>query len=228
MPPRAVVVLHVSAHNPTGCDLSKEQWNLILAVIKKRNLFPFFDFAYQGFANGDPESDAYAIRKAHALAIEMFVAHSFSKNFGLYGQRAGALHFTGANSSAVLAHLSTLIRAHYSTSPSFGAKIVAEILTTPQLKQQWLTDLRVMSTRINSMRSSLYLHLKDLRTPGNWEHIPKQVGMFCYTRLNASTCEQLDKQYSVYMPTDGRLSLSGLNEHNVKYLADAIDRLLRS
>lgn len=182
-----VVVFHACAHNPTGADPSKEQWRKLAALIQEKGLIAFFDLAYQGFASGSLEEDAFAVRYFLNCTprIEFCVAQSFSKNFGLYGQRVGALHLvtstdSGAESGSrpaliALANLSHLVRGDYSMAPRAGSDIVRTVLSSPELRERWVEDLQTMSGRIKSMRVELYDELVKLGTPGNWENILSQV-----------------------------------------------------
>lgn len=180
--PRDVVVLHACAHNPTGLDPTQEQWKAIAQLCRRKQLFPFFDSAYQGFASGDPAQDAWAIRHFCDLqpTQELCVAQSFSKNFGLYGQRAGAFHLVVNDTSmvtraSVLGRLANMIRSEFSVSPRHGSTIVRTVLEDEALTRAWLADLQVMSGRIKSMRLALYNELCRLQTPGSWKHIVDQV-----------------------------------------------------
>lgn len=180
--PRDVLVLHACAHNPTGSDPSREQWMAIADLCRRKELFPFFDSAYQGFASGDPAQDAWAIRHFYRQQPprEMCVAQSFSKNFGLYGQRVGAFHLVVNNLSkpgrdAILGNLSQMIRSEYSVSPRYGAEIVKTVLQDEALSKAWVEDLQTMSGRIRSMRIALYDELCRLDTPGKWQRIIEQV-----------------------------------------------------
>ena len=177
-----VILLHAAAHNPTGLDPTKEQWKAIADLCERKKIFPFFDSAYQGFASGSLEDDSWAVRyffneKPH---LEMCVAQSFSKNFGLYGQRVGAFHYVLSNSekqlsSTVTANLCHLIRGEFSMGPTAGCSIVKKVLTNDKLTAQWHEDLKTMSSRIQSMRNALFDELVRLQTPGTWEHIVQQV-----------------------------------------------------
>lgn len=184
--PRDVVVLHACAHNPTGLDPSQEEWKAIAELCQRKQLFPFFDNAYQGFASGNPVQDAWAIRYFYHLqpTLEMCVAQSFSKNFGLYGQRVGAFHLVMTDNlqsaqDKVLRNLSQLIRAEYSVAPRYGSIIVKTILEDETLSKEWEADLQIISGRIRSMRLALYKELCCLCTPGSWQHIKEQV---CHCR----------------------------------------------
>jgi aspartate aminotransferase, cytoplasmic len=175
-----VVLLHACAHNPTGADPSREEWVKIAEVCQRRGLFPFFDLAYQGFASGDLERDAWAVRYFAGLGLEMCVAQSFSKNFGLYGQRVGALHVVRTDMReevglALLSSLCHLVRSEFSMAPRNGSDLVKEILSDETLRQAWADDLKTMSDRIRQMREQLYAELCRLSTPGDWSHIVKQV-----------------------------------------------------
>ena len=177
--PGDVVVLHACAHNPTGVDPSREQWEAIAELFAQRGLFAFFDCAYQGFASGDPAADAWAVRHFFAeRGLPLAVAQSCSKTFGLYGQRVGALHVATASSEqseAVVSQLVRLQRAELSNCPAYGARVVATVLESQDLKAAWMRDLGVMSERIQRMRKILYEELLRLETPGDWRHVVEQV-----------------------------------------------------
>lgn len=177
-----VVILHACAHNPTGADPAKEQWQALAELCHAKGLVPFFDLAYQGFASGDADKDAWAIRHFFNAVHqpEFCVAQSFSKNFGLYGQRVGALHVVTRPAAHdvtedLLANLCHLIRGEYSMAPRGGAEIVRTVLANESLRDRWFEDLTTMSQRILSMRHALYDELLRLKTPGNWKHIVNQV-----------------------------------------------------
>lgn len=188
-PEGSVILLHACAHNPTGVDPTMDEWKQIAAVLKAKKLFPLFDSAYQGFASGDLDQDAQAVRYFAAEGFELFVAQSFAKNFGLYGERAGALHVlvSDANTAApVHSQLNLFIRASFSNPPKYGALIVAAVLKDASLYDQWRESLRIMSGRIIAMRKALYDALIARKTPGDWKHIVSQIGMFSYTGLNGA------------------------------------------
>ncbi|KAJ5310782.1 uncharacterized protein N7443_003243 [Penicillium atrosanguineum] len=231
-----VVILHACAHNPTGADPSQEQWKMLAQLCKEKGIIPFFDLAYQGFASGDAKKDAWAIRHIfHDLnQVEFCVAQSFSKNFGLYGQRVGALHMAlSANaptnvSSNLLANLCHLVRGEYSMAPRGGAEIVKTVLGSKDLRKKWLEDLTTMSERILQMRHALFDELVKLGTPGDWNHITNQIGMFTYIGLTESQVSAITERHHIYMLSSGRISISGLNETNVQYVAKAIDDVVRT
>ncbi|KAJ5110143.1 Aspartate aminotransferase cytoplasmic [Penicillium argentinense] len=229
------VLLHACAHNPTGLDPNKEQWVAIADLCERKKLFPFFDSAYQGFASGSVEEDAWAVRYFfnNKPDMEMCVAQSFSKNFGLYGQRTGAFHYVTNRSATsirdiVVNNLCHLIRGEFSMGPRIGCTIVKKILTNEELTADWHKDLEVMSSRIKSMREALYSELVRLKTPGTWEHIVEQNGMFSYTGLTPKQVYALKDKYHVYLLKSGRASISGLSQKNVAYVAQAIDDVVRN
>ncbi|XP_053698221.1 aspartate aminotransferase, cytoplasmic [Sabethes cyaneus] len=224
-PAGAVVILHACAHNPTGIDPTQEQWKQIADVCEQQKLFPFFDSAYQGFASGDPNKDAFAVRYFVERGFELFCAQSFAKNFGLYNERIGNLTVVQKSTettAAVASQITLLVRGMYSNPPAFGSRIVSRVLCDAALRAEWMECIKTMSSRIIAMRKALYDELIALKTPGTWEHITKQIGMFSYTGLNEKQVEILIKEYSIYLLKTGRISMCGLNENNVKYVAKAI------
>lgn len=233
-PERSVFVLHACAHNPTGVDPTQEQWKEIAVLIKEKNHFPFFDCAYQGFASGNLAQDAWAINYFVEQGFELFVAQSFAKNFGLYGERAGAFHTVvaaadDASTSAVriFSQLATLQRSEISNPPLYGARIASTVLNSPELFSEWEENLRTMSGRIIEMRSALRNKLEELGTPGTWNHLTDQIGMFSFTGLTEEQVAKLQKESHVYMTKNGRISMAGLNKNNVEYFAKAVDKVVR-
>ncbi|KAJ5992096.1 pyridoxal phosphate-dependent transferase [Penicillium sp. IBT 35674x] len=229
-----VVILHACAHNPTGADPTKEQWKLLAELCNAKGLIPFFDLAYQGFASGNLEHDAWAIRHffSYNPRLEFCVAQSFSKNFGLYGQRVGALHVVTSTASEevpqnLLSNLCHLVRGEYSMAPRGGSEIVRTVLGSEALKEKWYEDLVTMSERIRQMRQALFDELIRLQTPGDWTHILKQIGMFTYVGLSEEQVFKIRSKHHIYMLKSGRISISGLNESNVKYVAKGIDDVVR-
>lgn len=224
-PERSVVLLHACAHNPTGIDPTKDQWQRILDAIVQKGHVPFFDVAYQGFASGDLEEDAYAIRLFEQSGIEMLFAQSFAKNMGLYGERVGALHVitrTTEQATAVRSQLKQIIRAMYSSPPIHGALIAKRVLEDPALCNMWQEEMEEMSQRLSHMRRALYEELKRLEAPGSWSHLLGQIGMFSYTGLTEAQCANMTQKWHVYLTGDGRISLAGLSNENCAYVAQAI------
>lgn len=220
----AIVILHMAAHNPTGVDPTIEEWNQIADVVKEKKLFPFFDSAYQGFATGDLERDAYPARLFVSKGMELFVAQSFSKSFGLYNERAGNLTVVLRQSEVcemVRGQMKWIARTTWSNCPAHGARIVATVLNNPALYADWKECLQVMSSRMRSSRQLLYDRLRQVGCPGDWSHVLKQVGMFSYTGLTVKQSEYLVKKHHVYM-LDGRINICGVLPQNVDYLCKAI------
>lgn len=238
-PSGSIFLLHACAHNPTGLDPTKEQWTQILDLIAQKKHLPLFDSAYQGFASGDLELDAYAIRSAvnaQVIKTPIIICQSFAKNVGMYGERVGAIHIinneAGDDSTklnrAIKSQLNKLIRSEISNPPAYGAKIVATILTDDGLRNQWYQDLKTMSSRIIKMRNSLKdLLVNKYHTPGTWDHITNQTGMFSFTGLTPEMVARLEKNHGVYLVSSGRASVAGLNDHNVEQVASAIDEVVR-
>uniref|UniRef100_A0AAY5EI47 Aspartate aminotransferase n=1 Tax=Electrophorus electricus TaxID=8005 RepID=A0AAY5EI47_ELEEL len=225
IPEKSIIVLHACAHNPTGVDPRPEQWKEMSAVIKKRNLLVFFDMAYQGFASGDIDRDAWAVRHFIEQGHNVVLSQSFAKNMGLYGERVGGFTMVckdAEEAKRVESQLKILIRPIYSNPPMNGARIAATILNTPELYKEWLVEVKSMADRIIKMRDLLVSNLKKEGSTHNWQHVTDQIGMFCFTGLNPEQVERLTKDYSVYMTKDGRISVAGVTSGNVEYLAHAV------
>ncbi|XP_021732930.1 aspartate aminotransferase, mitochondrial-like [Chenopodium quinoa] len=230
-PKGSFFLLHACAHNPTGVDPTEEEWKEISQLIKDKGHFPFFDMAYQGFASGDPEKDAKAIRiflqDGHLLGI----SQSFAKNMGLYGQRVGCLSVLCEDDKqavAVKTRLQQIARPMYSNPPVHGALLVSIILSDPDLKNMWLKEVKVMADRIIGMRTALRENIEKLGSPLSWEHITKQIGMFCYSGLAPEQVDRLTSQFHIYLTRNGRISMAGVTTKNVEYLANAIHEVSKS
>lgn len=234
-PEGSIILLHACAHNPTGVDPTQDQWKQIATLMKRRSLFPFFDTAYQGFASGSLEDDAWAIRHFVSEGFELLVAQSYAKNFGLYGERAGCFHFvTGGSASEaketaarIGSQLAILQRSEISNPPAFGARVASLILNDEKLFAQWEDNLREMSGRIKSMRKALREKLEAMGTPGTWNHITDQIGMFSFTGLSEKQVLKIREDAHVYMTKNGRISMAGLNTKNLDYFAKAVDKVVR-
>mmetsp|Transcript_16492 Transcript_16492/g.30368 ORF Transcript_16492/g.30368 Transcript_16492/m.30368 type:complete len:260 (-) Transcript_16492:407-1186(-) len=226
----SVVLLHACAHNPTGVDPTEEQWHEIAGVCKERQLLPLMDSAYQGYASGNLDKDAFAIRLFEKLGFEFFLCQSFAKNLGLYGERIGMLHVlcgTADDAKRVLSQLKLVIRPMYSNPPKHGAHLVAKVLGNPARFDQWKAELKAMADRILEVRAMLRKGLEDKGTPGTWNHITDQIGMFSFTGLTTAQCERLIKEHHIYLLKSGRISLAGLNRNNVQYMVDSVDEVVR-
>lgn len=223
-----VVILHACCHNPTGLDLTQEQWAQVVDVCAAHKLIPFLDIAYQGFGDG-LEEDAGAIRQFAASGITFLVANSFSKSFSLYGERIGALTVVCHNSeeaSRVMSALKAVIRANYSNPPAHGAKIVGQVLNDPELLAQWHADLKEMRERIKEMRRDLAGELKALGAKKDFEFVTRQKGMFSFSGLTPEQVQRLKDEFGVYAVKSGRICVASLNKGNVKYTAEAIKEVL--
>lgn len=226
-PERAVVILHGCAHNPTGIDPSKSQWEQIADIIEEKKLIPFFDCAYQGFASGDLDADAWPVRYfADERKMELFCAQSFSKNFGLYNERAGNLTVVVKDPSVIAntkSQLTLIVRGMYSNPPAHGARVVEKVLNNDALFAEWKDNIKTMAGRIISMRKGLRERLEALGTPGSWNHITDQIGMFSFTGLSLEMCEFLLKEKHIYLLRSGRISMCGVTPGNIDYVASSIN-----
>lgn len=230
-PQGSIILLHACAHNPTGIDPTTEQWADISKLIKEKSHFAFFDMAYQGFASGDINKDAAAMRQFVADGHNVAVAQSFAKNMGLYGERVGSFSLvtdSPAEKKALDSQLKILIRPMYSNPPINGALIASEILNSPELTTQWLGEVKGMADRIIVMRESLKSNLEKLGSQKDWSHITSQIGMFTYTGLTPEQVGRLAQEFSIYGTKDGRMSVSGFNSGNVEYVAEAIHKVTSS
>jgi len=225
IPEKSIILLHACAHNPTGVDPKPDQWRELSKVIKQRNLYVFFDMAYQGFASGNVDGDAFAVREFLKDGHDICLAQSYAKNMGLYGERAGAFTVVCKDkeeADRVMSQIKILIRPMYSNPPIHGSRLVTEILSNKDLTKQWLVDVKLMADRIITMRQKLKDGLKKEGSSRNWEHITDQIGMFCFTGMNPQQVEKIIKDHSVYLTKDGRISVAGISSGNVDYLAHAM------
>ncbi|TXD45325.1 aspartate/tyrosine/aromatic aminotransferase [Xanthomonas campestris] len=227
--PGTVVLLHACCHNPTGADLSREQWKQLAGLLKERNLFPFVDIAYQGFDKGI-EADAYAVRLLAAEGIDTYVvASSYSKSFSLYGERVGALSVvsaTAAEAKAVQSQVKRIIRTIYSSPSTHGAALVAGVLTSPELRDVWEQELTEMRERIHALRAGLVAKLAALGAP-EFEFIQRQAGMFSYSGLTKSQVDRLRDEFAIYAVGTGRICVAALSQRNLDYVAQAVATVSR-
>jgi len=230
-PERSVFLLHGCAHNPTGVDPTQEQWKAVAEVMIRKNHYAFFDCAYQGFASGDLDRDAWAVRYFTERGVALLVCQSFAKNAGLYGERVGAMHVvsnTAETAARVMSQLSVLQRSEISNPPAYGARLVSLILNDSNLFEEWKRDIKTMAERIIKMRKDLHhLLTKELKTPGNWDHIINQIGMFSFTGISGAQSQRLIDEAHVYLTSNGRISMAGLNSHNIRYFAESLDKVVR-
>ncbi|MEE2657204.1 MAG: amino acid aminotransferase [Candidatus Latescibacterota bacterium] len=229
VPAGEAVLLHGCCHNPTGVDLQPDQWDEIGGLLAARGVLPLVDFAYQGFGNG-LEEDAAGLRMLARQVPDLFVANSFSKNFGLYRERVGALLAVTESAEAtanVLSQLKICIRSNFSNPPAHGSAIVTEILGDPALRSQWLSELTVMRDRINGMRALLVERLEDRGVAkGSFDFILDQRGMFSFSGLSPEQVDRLRKEYAIYIVDSGRINVAGITLDAVDYLCDAIASVL--
>ncbi|MCC8628844.1 aromatic amino acid transaminase [Xanthomonas vesicatoria] len=227
--PGTVVLLHACCHNPTGADLTKDQWKQVAGLLKERNLFPFVDIAYQGFDKGI-EADAYAVRLLAAEGIDSYVvASSYSKSFSLYGERVGALSVvsaTAAEAKAVQSQVKRIIRTIYSSPSTHGAALVAGVLTSPELRDVWEQELTEMRERIHAQRAGLVEKLATLGAP-EFEFIQRQAGMFSYSGLTRSQVDRLRDEFAIYAVGTGRICVAALSQRNLDYVAQAVATVSR-
>ena len=229
LPENSVVLLHPCCHNPTGVDLTHAQWDAVLEVVQTRKLIPFMDIAYQGFGE-DFDHDAYAIRKAVAMDLPLFVSNSFSKNLSLYGERVGGLSVVCPNAeeaALVFGQLKFTVRRIYSSPPAHGGFITAEVMNTPELFARWQNEVAEMRDRIRAMRQKLHAVLSAKLPQKNFDYFIKQRGMFSYTGLTPKQVQRLQDEFAVYLVASGRMCVAGLNEANIDYVANAFAEVLK-
>jgi len=227
---KTLVILHACCHNPTGADLTAEQWKKIISICQTRQLIPFLDIAYQGFASGI-EQDGAAVRMFADSGMSFFVSSSFSKSFSLYGERVGALSIVTQSkeeSARVLSQLKRVIRTNYSNPPTHGAAIVATVLNSPTLRQMWEDELAEMRERIKAMRHGLNQKLAASGVQQDFSFIEAQRGMFSYSGLTADQVAKLQEQDGIYALSTGRICVAALNTKNLDRVAQAIARVLVS
>jgi aromatic-amino-acid transaminase len=229
-PAKTLVILHACCHNPTGADLTKDQWQTIISICQQKQLIPFLDIAYQGFADGI-EEDGAAVRMFADSGMSFFVSSSFSKSFSLYGERVGALSIVTQSkeeSTRVLSQLKRVIRTNYSNPPTHGAAIVATVLNSPKLRQMWEDELAQMRDRIKSMRQGLKEKLAAAGVSQDFSFIEAQRGMFSYSGLTSDQVAKLQEQDGIYALSTGRICVAALNTKNIDRVAQAIARVLMS
>ena len=223
IPKGSVILLHACCHNPTGVDIRGAQWDAVLKIVAERRLIPFLDFAYQGFGDGVEEDAQVARRFASELPV-VLVSMSFSKSFSLYGERVGALSVVASDSAEaakVISNLKRMIRTNYSNPPSYGARIVASVLASPELRALWVKEVIGMRDRVRSMRKELVDRLKK-RIPDDFGFILEQRGIFSYSGLSREQMVAMRERFSVYGIESGRICIPALNSKNLDYVADAI------
>jgi aromatic-amino-acid transaminase len=228
LPAGSVVLLHACCHNPTGVDLTRPQWDELIALLIQHRLIPYLDLAYQGFGDGIDE-DAYAVRALAAAGASFFVANSFSKSMSVYGERCGALSVVcpdAKQAEHVLGQMKFTVRRNYSSPPIHGGQIVAHVLADADLRPMWEAELAAMRKRILAMRKALH-GVISAKVPGrDFGYFLSQRGMFSYTGLSAAQVDRLREQYAVYLVRSGRICVAGLNSGNVERTAQAMAEVM--
>ena len=223
-----VVLLHACCHNPSGLDPSQDQWREITDVVVERELLPFIDMAYQGFAQ-DLDADAFAVRHMAANVPEMIVSTSCSKNFGLYRDRVGTLAILapdGKTRDIVFSQANSFVRTMYSVPPDHGAAVVRIILNDDELRAQWVDELGGMRERLSGMGALLHDALKEKVPEHDFSHLVQSNGMFCFLGVTAEQVDKLKRDYGVYMVGSSRINVAGITSDNVEYLATSIAAVL--
>jgi aspartate/tyrosine/aromatic aminotransferase len=229
VPEGDVVLLHACCHNPTGCDPTPGQWDRIVAVFQRRPMLPFLDFAYQGFGQGI-EPDAYAVRAFARAGLELLVASSFSKNFGVYRERVGAITFVTsepAEAARVMSRAKLTVRANYSNPPAHGGKAVELVLSTAELKALWLTEVKAMCARIQQMRKLFVDTLNAKGVPDDFRFILEQRGMFSFSGITGVKVQKLKDRYGIFMSDNGRINVAAMTPSNMDYLCTSIAAVLK-
>jgi aromatic-amino-acid transaminase len=228
MPAGSIVLLHACCHNPTGADLTDEQWTQVIEVVTQRGLVPFLDMAYQGFGDGI-EADGQVVRRFAEAGSPLFVSNSFSKSFSLYGERVGALSIVAVSAeeaARVLSQLKRVVRTNYSNPPIHGGQVVATALAAPELRQMWEDELAAMRVRIKDMRQTLVAKLKEKAPGRDFDFVIKQRGMFSYSGLTKEQVARLRDEHSIYAVDTGRICVAALNSRNIDAVVDAIAKVL--
>ena len=218
------ILLHACCHNPTGVDLSFEQWQEVTSFVAERGLLPLVDAAYQGFGDGLDE-DMAGLRHMASIIPNMLICNSFSKNFGIYRERCGGLSViaeTSEESSNAYSIIGLAIRANYSMPPAHGAAVVYTIMNDPELKAEWVEEVSAMRNRINTLRNQLVEKLAASNTKKDFSFIRAQRGMFSYSGLTVDQVHTLRNDYSIYIADTGRMNVAGITDNNIDYLCDAI------
>lgn len=229
VPAGDVVVLHACCHNPSGVDLTEVQWQEVVSLAVRNGWVPFLDFAYQGFGDG-VEEDRIAVELFAASGIDFLVASSFSKNFGLYNERVGAISVITSSeeeANVALSHLKTVVRTNYSNPPAHGGLVATLILETPELRDMWLEELAVMRERIIAMRRALVAGLTAQGVAGDFSFIERQRGMFSFSGWSDEVVGRLRKESHIYVVAGGRINLAGLTTANIEYVCAAVAQAMK-
>lgn len=231
-PRNSIFILQLCCHNPTGTDLTHEQWNILTSKMKQKEVVPFIDGAYQGLASGDLEKDTWPIQNMISKDMEFLFCQSFSKSLGLYGERVGCLHVVTLDvrkAEIVTDLLRFIFRSECSSAPAFGALLASSVLNTPELEAQWKEDLKGISHRLQQVRKDVHYFLTErFKTPGNWDHVLTQKGLFWFSGLTREQTKALIDDLHVYLPLNGRVNVAGLNKKNTEDFCALIDYVVRN
>ncbi|XP_030055492.1 putative aspartate aminotransferase, cytoplasmic 2 isoform X1 [Microcaecilia unicolor] len=230
-PENSIVLLHASPHNPTGMDLTPEEWTQLASVMQKKKLFPFFHLSAQGLASGDLDKDALPLRLFITQGFELFCAQSFSKNFGLYDDNVGNLIVITKNNKTLInirSQLDLIVKVTWLNPPNLGARIVTTVLNNPTLFNDWKRSIRMMAKHLMLNRKNLKDKLRALGTLGTWDHITKQTGIYSFSGLSASQVEFLHIHRHVHLGANGQINMSSLNSMNLDYVAHSIHEAVNS
>jgi aromatic-amino-acid transaminase len=228
LPAGSIAVLHACCHNPTGVDLSADQWEKVIEVVNARGIVPFLDIAYQGFAEG-LDADAAAVRRFAESCPVVFVSSSFSKSLSLYGERVGALSIVTESADVAartLSQLKRVIRTNYSNPPTHGGQAAVMVLTTPELRALWDKELGEMRDRIKTMRRQLVEKIRAIRSDFDFSFVVRQRGLFSYSGLSKEQVRRLREEYALYAIDSGRICVPALNSRNIDYVARAVASVL--
>uniref|UniRef100_A0A0K2VB58 Aspartate aminotransferase n=1 Tax=Lepeophtheirus salmonis TaxID=72036 RepID=A0A0K2VB58_LEPSM len=227
---KSVIILHASVHNPTGMNLSKEQWKIVRDIVRERALFPFFDLAYHGFGDGGLNEDSFPLRLFKSSNIEFFVSQSFGKNLGLYGERIGFLSGSINDENSIPKIYSQMInvsRPMYSNPARYGAAILAKVLLDPSNFASWVQELKEVRERLRLIRKQMKNNLDKLAPHVNWSGITQQTGMFYFSNLEKKQGLQLKEDFHVYiLPSSGRINLGGINSNNIDYVCQSLAKIV--
>ena len=228
LPAGSIIVLHACCHNPTGVDLTPDQWAAVIETVNKHALVPLLDIAYQGLGDG-LDVDATAVRLFAKAGETAFVANSFSKTFSLYGERVGGLSVVAASSdqaARALSQIKRLVRTNYSNPPTHGGQIVASVLTSPEARAQWEQELGHMRERIRKVRQQLVEQLRAKTPKHDFSFVMRQRGMFSYSGLSKQAVTRLREDFSIYAIDTGRICVAAINSKNIDYVSDAIAKVI--
>jgi aromatic-amino-acid transaminase len=228
LPAGSIVVLHACCHNPTGVDLSEDQWTGVIDAVTSRGLVPFLDIAYQGFGDGI-DADGKVVRRFAEAGGPLFVSNSFSKSFSLYGERVGSVSVVASSSeeaARVLSQVKRIVRTNYSNPPTHGGQIVATVLGTPELRTLWEGELARMRERIREMRRQFVEKLRARKPGADFEFVTRQRGMFSYSGLSKEAVTRLREEFSVYAIDTGRICVAALNSRNIDHVVDAVAKVI--